>query len=177
MDFFGVTVDIWTLISLISCLTIVPIFVYLTYFWKSRVIILENLGKDEKVYTAIKTKYVYSDKDVIYWNNRGYFLVNPTFLMGTKRYYIFEKDNSTPLVLNEKTPINALKVKHIIRDNVISQLIRASYTPPIKWKDILIIVAVLIIAIILVYNLLPVLFPTPQPTPTTPIPTITPRGF
>ena len=147
------------------------IIVYRLLFWKVKIYILD---KYEKTYFLAKTKTYYSFKNDVSIDGSAYVLDKPTYFIGTKRVYFFEKNSSKPLAFNDAETLDAKKLNIILNSKIIEQLARGVRGPSFELKTLMYIVIIAIIIIAFFYFFPSFLTPTISTT-TSPIPTLTPH--
>jgi hypothetical protein len=145
------------------------IIVYRLMFWKAKIYILD---KYEKTYFLSKTKSLYSYRNDVSIDGSSYILDKPTYFVGSKRVYFFEKHNSKPLSFNDVETLDAKKLDIILNAKIIEQLARGVRGPSFDAKTLMYIVIIAIVIIAFFY-----FFPTfisPTTTTTTVTTTATP---
>jgi hypothetical protein len=115
--------------------------------------------------------------DTVKIDEDTYVLSKPTYFIGGKRIFYFEKGNSQPLNFLDANTIDAKKLNLLLNAKVIEQLVKGVRTPQIDFKSIMyiVIIAIVIIAFFMFFpNIIGPTTPTTTTTTTaTPIsPTI-----
>jgi len=140
------------------------IIIYRWMFWKAKIYILD---KYEKTYFLSKTKSLYSYRNDISIDNSTYILDKPTYFVGSKRVYFFEKHNSRPLSFTDTETLDARKLDILLNSKIIEQLARGVRGPSFDFKSIMYIIIIAIVIIAFFYFFPMFISPTTTATTTT----------
>jgi len=140
------------------------IIVYRLLFWKVKVYILD---KYEKTYFLAKTKTYYSFKNNVSIDGNAYILDRPTYFIGAKRIYFFEKDSAKPLAFNDVETLDAKKLDILLNSKIIEQLARGVRGVSFDLKTLMYIVIIAIVIIAFFYFFPTFISPTTTTTSTT----------
>jgi hypothetical protein len=104
-----------------------------------------------------------------------YVLSKPTYFIGGKRIFYFEKGNGTPLNFLDANTVDAKKLNLLLNAKVVEQLVKGVRMPSFDLKSIMyiLIIAIVIIAFFMFFP--NILNPSVTTTTTSTVPTLTPH--